>query len=202
MFKVKNLVKSCEICSKLTVITLERRQWRLTIKTFEQSQWCLSGLIVNFKHILHHFLFFIVYFEQVNVCWVMRTNSMKKNINSSKTRSYQLDLTLPPTPSTETEKQQQQQQKCFISWKCIVFMATWTVSHRFKPFLYPLIKSKNRISEYWLEIVWFYNINALPVNIYLFKVNSRNTRRRSEICSKLTIKTPEWRQWRLSGVFC
>ena len=30
-----------------------------------------------------------------------------------------------------------------------------------------------------------------PANIYLFKVNNRNTKRRCEICSKLTIKTPE-----------
>ena len=28
----------------------------------------------------------------------------------------------------------------------------------------------------------------------LFKVNNRNTRKRCEICSKLTIKTPERRQ--------
>ena len=28
-------------------------------------------------------------------------------------------------------------------------------------------------------------------NIYLFKVNSINTKKRSEICSKVTIKTPE-----------
>ena len=34
-----------------------------------------------------------------------------------------------------------------------------------------------------------------PVSIYLLKVNNRNTRTRSEICSKLTIKTPERRQW-------
>ena len=39
------------------------------------------------------------------------------------------------------------------------------------------------------------NISA---NIYLFKVNNRNTRKKWEICSKLTIKT---RQWRRSGVF-
>ena len=31
--------------------------------------------------------------------------------------------------------------------------------------------------------------------IYLFKVNNRNIRTRCEICSKLTIKTPERRQW-------
>ena len=31
-------------------------------------------------------------------------------------------------------------------------------------------------------------------NIYLFKVNDRNTRKRCDICSKLTIKVPERRQ--------
>ena len=31
-------------------------------------------------------------------------------------------------------------------------------------------------------------------NIYLFKVNNKNTKRRCEIRSKLTIKTPERRQ--------
>ena len=35
--------------------------------------------------------------------------------------------------------------------------------------------------------------NSFPANIYLFKVNNRNTRKRCEICSKLTIKTPERR---------
>ena len=39
-----------------------------------------------------------------------------------------------------------------------------------------------------------------PANIYLFKVDNRNTRKSCEICSKLTIKTPEPRQWRRSGV--
>ena len=38
-------------------------------------------------------------------------------------------------------------------------------------------------------------------NIYLFKVNNRNNRKRCEICSKLTIKIPERRHWRRSGVF-
>ena len=33
-----------------------------------------------------------------------------------------------------------------------------------------------------------------PANIYLFNVNNRSTRKRCEICSKLTIKTPERRQ--------
>ena len=37
--------------------------------------------------------------------------------------------------------------------------------------------------------------------IYLLKVNHRNTRIRCEICSKFTIKIPERRQRRCSGVF-
>ena len=41
----------------------------------------------------------------------------------------------------------------------------------------------------------------LPSAIYLLKVNNRNGRTRCEICSNLTIKTPERRQWRRFGVF-
>ena len=36
---------------------------------------------------------------------------------------------------------------------------------------------------------------------YMFKVNNRNISARCEICSKLTIKTPERCHWRRSGVF-
>ena len=43
--------------------------------------------------------------------------------------------------------------------------------------------------------------DSFAVGIYLAKVNNRNTRTRWEICSKLTIKTPERRHWRRSGVF-
>ena len=40
-----------------------------------------------------------------------------------------------------------------------------------------------------------------PVCIYLLKVNNRNTRKSCEICSKLTIKTPERCQWHRFSVF-
>ena len=40
-----------------------------------------------------------------------------------------------------------------------------------------------------------------PENIDLLKVNNRNTKERCEICSKLTIKTSDQRQWCRSGVF-
>ena len=40
-----------------------------------------------------------------------------------------------------------------------------------------------------------------PAEIYLLKVNNRNSRARCEICSKLTINIPQRRQWRRSGIF-
>ena len=43
--------------------------------------------------------------------------------------------------------------------------------------------------------------NSIPAGIYLLKVNSRNTRTTCEICSELTIKTPERRDRRRSGGF-
>ena len=47
------------------------------------------------------------------------------------------------------------------------------------------------------------NIRAIsiPAGIYLLKVDNRNTRRRCSICTKLTTKTSERRQWRRCGVF-
>ena len=47
------------------------------------------------------------------------------------------------------------------------------------------------------HVVW----GAFPSGNYIFKVNNRNTRTKCEICSKLTIKTPERRHLRRSGVF-
>ena len=45
------------------------------------------------------------------------------------------------------------------------------------------------------------SVGNIPAGIYVSKVNNRNTRARCEICSKLTIKIPERRQWRRSGIF-
>ena len=44
-------------------------------------------------------------------------------------------------------------------------------------------------------------IGFILTTIYLFKVNNRNTTKRREICSKLTIKKSEQGHWRRSGVF-
>ena len=49
--------------------------------------------------------------------------------------------------------------------------------------------------------IMYYREPYIPAGIYLLKVNNRNTRTRCEICSKLTINTPERRHCRRSGVF-
>ena len=48
--------------------------------------------------------------------------------------------------------------------------------------------------------MWFKNL-MIPAGKYMFKVNNRNTRIKREICSKLTIMSPERRYWRRYGVF-
>ena len=40
-----------------------------------------------------------------------------------------------------------------------------------------------------------FTITSFPANIFLFKVNNRNSRKKCEICLNLTIKTPERRHW-------
>ena len=57
------------------------------------------------------------------------------------------------------------------------------------------------IIQFWLRLIPCFFAAHSPAGNHMFKVNNRNTRKRCEICSKLTIKTPEQRQWRRSGVF-
>ena len=42
-------------------------------------------------------------------------------------------------------------------------------------------------------------LNDIPACNYLLKVDNKNTGKKCEICSKLTIKTPERRHWCVSG---
>ena len=44
--------------------------------------------------------------------------------------------------------------------------------------------------------------NSIPAGNYAFKVNNRNTRVRSDICSKLTIKAPQRRQASFWCLYC
>ena len=52
------------------------------------------------------------------------------------------------------------------------------------------------------HLFFSYFWRIIPANIYLLKDNNRNTRTRSEICWKLTIKTPEKRHWRRHVPLC
>ena len=72
-----------------------------------------------------------------------------------------------------------------------------------------LLTSCNLTTCYKNFLIAFFAVNVLanqnyqifqPSGTYLLKVNSRNTRTRCGICSKLTIKTPERRQ--LSSIRC
>ena len=73
--------------------------------------------------------------------------------------------------------------------------------------LTPRVKAHGKIDQYIFlttsvntfhgNIIFLYPLKIPenhPVDVYLFKVNNRNTRNRREICSKLSINTPERRQ--------
>ena len=67
--------------------------------------------------------------------------------------------------------------------------------------LLAFLKETNSL-EVFLEFkVLLIRARDFPVGIHLLKVNNRNGRARCEICSKLTIKTPERLHWRRFCVF-
>ena len=61
-------------------------------------------------------------------------------------------------------------------------------------------KMQNRVGHLNIEIYW-HVLYLLDINNYLLKANNRNSRKRFEICSELTIKTPERHQWCRPGFF-
>ena len=50
------------------------------------------------------------------------------------------------------------------------------------------------INSFNVDVFCGYRKITYPAGNYMFKVKKKNTRTRSEICSKLTIKTPGRRQ--------
>ena len=87
-------------------------------------------------------------------------------------------------------------------------------------FLHDLLKKNNCLTVWLPLIIGFRNYSQIllvyltlspktprkrkhfyPTNVDSFKFNNRTSRKRYEICSKLTIKTVELCQWRRSGVF-
>ena len=59
-----------------------------------------------------------------------------------------------------------------------------------------------KINRWWLKcVVRYVAYSEFQTGNCMFKVNNRNTRKRCEIFSKLTIKIPERHHWRRSGNF-
>ena len=54
--------------------------------------------------------------------------------------------------------------------------------------------------SFYLKL-WELFLHYYTISIYLLKVNNANPRTMCKTCSKLTIKAPERRHWRRSGVF-
>ena len=81
-FNNKNSRKMCEIFWKLTIKTTQRRQWR-----------CSGVFIVNFKHILHLFVMFLLLTLSKQIL-------AEYNVNSSYlAHSSQCNITSPPENS-------------------------------------------------------------------------------------------------------
>ena len=66
---------------------------------------------------------------------------------------------------------------------------------------YVLTHPKSHFFLSWMLSMYKISKRSLPANIYLFKVNRTNIRKRYEICLKPTMKKPERPQWRRSGIF-
>ena len=60
---------------------------------------------------------------------------------------------------------------------------------------------KNHSKFHYIHTKYILANRTLQTNIDLLKFNNINTRKRCEICSKFTVKTPERRQWRRSGLY-
>ena len=85
-----------------------------------------------------------------------------------------------------------------FSFYSILFLF-WTL----KPLISFIAKKLMWSLSPWLMVmVYGWGLHSLvPLNNYTLKVRYGNTIKRCEICSKLTTKTLERRQWRRSGVF-
>ena len=102
-------------------------------------------------------------------------------------------------------------QNVWLDWKILV--KTYQILLKEQPpsskcYSFKNFKNSNFIMDTKVDGGWtlcsktnIFSFEHNPDSIYLLKVNNRNIRKRCDICSKLTIKTPERRLWRRSGVF-
>ena len=75
------------------------------------------------------------------------------------------------------------------------------IGEAFKDFFWKIGAQKQQMQKTLRKLAegsLFYN----SANVYLFKVINRNSRKRCEICLKLTVKTPERRSLTSFSCFC
>ena len=80
------------------------------------------------------------------------------------------------------------------------FSATWQFPQIFGKIAHAETICLQRITTKYVCLIKYVWVSKSPAGIYLLKVNIRNINTRCEICSQLTIKTPEQRQRCCSGV--
>ena len=91
------------------------------------------------------------------------------------------------------------EKNCSLRLNAVTFKEIFFKSNYFEsqPFLMSYHFTKIFVHLPVIAAVCYFSVDKLigwdPVNIYLFKFNSKNTRKRSEICLKLTINTIESR---------
>ena len=97
-----------------------------------------------------------------------------------------------------------------VLWKsgiCANIVQCWWFSHTLCNLIGNTISGSSKSFEHDLQKLGgkkspkMFKTWLLLANIYLFKINYRNTRKRCKICSKLTIKTLERCHWRRFGSF-
>ena len=91
----------------------------------------------------------------------------------------------------------------FLYASALVECSSQTTPRALKQFPCNIFKQSNNSFFTQSPTIFFSGrvLTTYPPGMYLLKGNNRNTRTRCEICSKLTIKTTEWRQWRRFGVY-
>ena len=104
-------------------------------------------------------------------------------------------------------------QKSYLHWTKVIKGPTchcilscrWVNTSCIQPLMIFCKKLHRIVSEYACETPVESEVSkhcfSAPGCIQLLNVNNWNTRAKCKICSELTIKTPDWRQWHRSDIF-
>ena len=174
----------CKICSKLTIKRSERRQYHVVL--------VYLLLTLNRCHVL--FWYFL--------CWPWISKSQLSN-----SQEIKCDVLGDLVPFIQFKKCEKPPLSIHFQWKILILVAlqlywnctsawvfSWWLSDVFRGYRKRTV-ARNRLIAWSLNQIDFLYHSA---NIYLFKDKNRSTRKRCEICLKLTIKTLERRHWKTS----